>query len=86
MVGEHRLPGVLIGGTPFAFRALDQKEAEMLYVLAEGRPSTASTVLTSGRSYRREVIGRASGASALNQGSGKTTNKDSPEGGEYDGP
>ena len=89
----------------------------MLYVLAEGRLSTASTILTSnrppedwyatfpdpvvggaildrmvsaaikiiatsGRSYRREVIGRAPGASALNQGSGKTTNGDPPDGGE----
>jgi hypothetical protein len=33
----------------FAFRALDQKEAETLYVLAEARLSNASTVLTSNR-------------------------------------
>jgi hypothetical protein len=33
------MPGVL--------HALDQEEAEMLYVLAEGRLSTASTILTS---------------------------------------
>lgn len=33
----------------FAFRALEQKEAEILYVLAEGRLSTASTILTSNR-------------------------------------
>ena len=33
----------------FAFRALDQREAEMLYVLADARLGTASTVLTSNR-------------------------------------
>ena len=33
----------------FAFRRLDQKEAELLYVLAEARLGTASTVLTSNR-------------------------------------
>lgn len=33
----------------FAFRKLDQKEAEALYVLAEARLSRASTVLTSNR-------------------------------------
>lgn len=33
----------------FAFRKLDQKEAEMLYVLAEERVGKASTVLTSNR-------------------------------------
>ena len=33
----------------FAFRKLDQKEAEMLYVLAEERLGKASTVLTSNR-------------------------------------
>jgi DNA replication protein DnaC len=33
----------------FAFRKLDQKEAEMLYVLAEERAGKASTVLTSNR-------------------------------------
>ena len=33
----------------FAFRKLDQKEAEMLYVLAEERLGRASTVLTSNR-------------------------------------
>jgi DNA replication protein DnaC len=33
----------------FAFRKLDQKEAEMLYVLAEERVGRASTVLTSNR-------------------------------------
>jgi len=33
----------------FAFRKLDQREAEMLYVLAEERLSRASTVLTSNR-------------------------------------
>lgn len=101
----------------FAFRALDQKEAEMLYVLAEGRLSTASTILTSnrppedwyatfpdpvvggaildrmvsaaikiiatsGRSYRREVMGRLPDAPNLTRGSGKATNADPPEGGE----
>jgi DNA replication protein DnaC len=83
----------------FAFRKLDQKEAEMLYVLAEERVGKASTVLTSnrppedwyaifpdavvggavldrlvssaiklistsGKSYRREVMGNASRPSA----------------------
>jgi DNA replication protein DnaC len=101
----------------FAFRALDQKEAEMLYVLAEGRLSTASTILTSnrppedwyatfpdpvvggaildrmvsaaikiiatsGRSYRREVMGRVPGARNPNQGPGETTTEDPREGGE----
>ena len=33
----------------FAFRKLDQKEAEMLYVLAEERLGRASTILTSNR-------------------------------------
>ena len=33
----------------FAFRKLDQKEAEALYVLAEARLGTASTILTSNR-------------------------------------
>lgn len=33
----------------FAFRKLDQKEAEMLYVLAEERVGKASTILTSNR-------------------------------------
>lgn len=33
----------------FAFRSLSQKEAEMLYVLADARLGTASTVLTSNR-------------------------------------
>jgi len=33
----------------FAFRILNQKEAEMLYVLADARLGTASTVLTSNR-------------------------------------
>ncbi len=33
----------------FAFRKLDQREAEMLYVLAEERLGRASTVLTSNR-------------------------------------
>ena len=33
----------------FAFRTLDQKEAEMLYVLAEERLGRASTILTSNR-------------------------------------
>lgn len=78
----------------FAFRSLNQKEAELLYVLADARLGTASTILTSnrppedwyaifpdavvggaildrmvsaaikiittkGRSYRREVMGKA---------------------------
>ena len=81
----------------FAFRKLDQREAELLYVLAEERLGKASTVLTSnrppedwyaifpdsvvggaildrmvsaaikiittkGKSYRREVMGRATKA------------------------
>ncbi len=33
----------------FAFRVLDQREAEMLYVLADARIGTASTILTSNR-------------------------------------
>lgn len=83
----------------FAFRKLDAKEAEMLYVLAEERVGKASTVLTSnrppedwyaifpdpvvggavldrmvssaiklisteGKSYRKEVLGRATRSSA----------------------
>ena len=32
-----------------AFRSLDQREAELLYVLAEERLGTASTILTSNR-------------------------------------
>jgi DNA replication protein DnaC len=101
----------------FAFRALDQKEAEMLYVLAEGRLSRASTVLTSnrppedwyatfpdpvvggaildrmvsaaikiiatsGRSYRREVMGRATGVPHPDRLSAKTTKTDPPGDGE----
>ena len=33
----------------FAFRKLDQREAEMLYVLAEERLGRASTIITSNR-------------------------------------
>jgi DNA replication protein DnaC len=89
----------------FAFRKLDSKEAEMLYVLAEERVGKASTVLTSnrppedwyatfpdavvggavldrmvssamklisttGKSYRKEVMGNPSSSSAKSAGKG----------------